>query len=91
MGQCKGGILLLAVNLTLPCVGHVQGGDRTSVDKDYCRCETLSGGWVHQVGIQGDTGPLSGLCSLHPHIQTLLPKTCFFRGDISSLPRGLWE
>lgn len=67
MGQWRGGILLLmAVNLTLPCVGHVQGGDRVSVDKhkDYCRCETLSEGWVHQVGIHGDMEPCLG--SVHP-------------------------
>lgn len=63
-GLWKAGILL-ALSLTLPCVG-----DRAPGDKQYwavhCRCGTLSGGWVHQVGIHGDMGPLSGLCAPHP-------------------------
>lgn len=43
--------------------GHRWGGSTglCLVGVRACR-----GGWVHQVGICGDMGPLSGLCTPHP-------------------------
>lgn len=57
------------ISLT-PLYDMYTGGDRTPVGWQYwavsCRCESLSGGWVHHVGICGDMGALSRLCTPHP-------------------------